>query len=70
MNSKIISAPWNEEQIAALKLRQSRLDIHPYTCVEHFWKPLTPTHKGWVCTVEFCNYTQDWALATDAPKEK
>lgn len=54
-------APWTEEQIKRLNLRQDDERRHPYTCGNDSTHPrLVPTKDGWVCAE--CDYTQDWVL--------
>lgn len=65
MTIAMIRAPWTAGQIAALRGRQSRSDLHPYTCREHSVIPLSPTRWGWRCPVPSCDYRQDWAHALD-----
>lgn len=57
----IVRAPWTDEQVAALELRQDNEMLHEYTC--ECGHQLIPSNKGWWC--EECPYTQDWAHAYD-----
>jgi len=61
-NPNLSYAPWTDEQVYRLEVRQSIDYMHPYTCVCG-GGDLTPTMNGWVC--KFCDYTQDWCLKSD-----
>ena len=63
---KIVKAPWTEEQIKLLDERQTREDMHPYTC--ECGHNLEPFKSGWYCENQ-CGYHQDWCLEEDV-KEK
>jgi hypothetical protein len=56
-------APFTVEQVNHLNGFQGDGWIHPFTCPnEHPDKSdLVATTAGWVCPVEGCDYTQDWA---------
>lgn len=65
-----ITAPWTEEQVAALTRWQNNPMVHPHTCAKRDGHPVDPegdhgvlvaTTEGWKC--RHCDYTQDWALA-------
>lgn len=58
-------APWNKKQIAALLSWQTSGWIHPYTCSKHTsgGVRLLPTREGWICSIQTCNYKQNWAIA-------
>lgn len=62
------TAPWTEEQVAALNQFQNARWMHPFTCGKREGHPLDPegdygvlvaTKDGWIC--RHCDYTQDWA---------
>lgn len=42
-----ITAPWDDNQLSMLRLRQSDTRKHPYT--HSCGSTLIPTHSGWVC---------------------
>lgn len=54
-------APWTDEEVIALTLRQQNPTMHEYTC--ECGKILIPTTNGWICSE--CDYTQDWCHAFD-----
>jgi len=55
-----ITAPWTDEQVAALNRWQGNDAVHPFTCPNsHQGRELTATAKGWVC--KGCGYKQNWA---------
>jgi hypothetical protein len=59
------TAPWTDEQVAALNVFQNQGRFHPFTCGrDHSGSSpvLTATPEGWRCPVDDCDYTQDWAL--------
>ena len=57
------NAPWTEDDVASLRLRQAA-PFHEYTCGDDSAHgPLTPTRDGWVCGR--CAYRQDWAFESD-----
>lgn len=61
-----IHPPWTPAQVAALTGFQYSGSLHPFTCPneEHDQEfLLVATKAGWVCSVEWCTYTQDWAHA-------
>jgi hypothetical protein len=69
-DSRIIRAPWTDEQVAALNRFQTGGRMHPFTCRHrdqsgHVERPhadlgqLVATRDGWTCPD--CGYTQDWA---------
>jgi len=60
MVSERVTAPWTEEQVAALNEYQHSGCFHPYTCPFNSGACLVATREGWVC--EHCGYTQDWML--------
>jgi len=55
-------APWSEQQVKRLTVRQQREGAHPYTC--ECGHTLLPTEDGWYCLP--CNYRQNWCLSADA----
>ena len=57
----IVQAPFNADQVAALKDWQDAGIVHPFTCAQHSQHSLTPTADGWKCEVPGCVYTQNWA---------
>ncbi len=61
---KLNKAPWTQEQVELLKLRQVN-GFHEYTCVCS--KTLIPTLLGWVCS---CGYTQNWCHDADLKTKK
>lgn len=61
----ISHAPWSEEQVENLALRQEG-PLHPYTHSHGLDSiELVPTRDGWVCGGTDCQYTQDWAHEVD-----
>jgi hypothetical protein len=42
-----MKAPWDDEQLEMLRLRQGDTRKHPYT--HTCGAILTPTHSGWIC---------------------
>jgi len=42
-----MQAPWDDEQLEMLRLRQNDRRLHPYT--HSCGAALIPTHSGWVC---------------------
>jgi hypothetical protein len=70
-------APWNDEQLELLRLRQGDRRLHPYT--HDCGTALIPTHSGWICLkclgpeVEipglgkgrFVQVVQDWCYNAD-----
>lgn len=58
--------PWSEDVLNNLQKRQAAEHLHAYTCVVHSNISLIPTVDGWNCSEEGCDYTQDWALTSDA----
>ncbi len=63
--TKTIKAPWNEDQVTALELRQADESKHQYTCERHSKTGLVPTKDGWKCPEKWCRYKQNWAHAVD-----
>ena len=63
--SDLITAPWTEEQVAALNDYQRGGWMHPFTC--HDNAVLVATAAGWTCLS--CDFTQDWAHAFMADRE-
>lgn len=61
-------APWTEEQVERLQLRQQTYLLHPYTCLRHSYRALRPTVNGWVCDGPGCDYSQNWAQDVDVNK--
>lgn len=57
--------PWTEIQVERLRLRQQTNMLHPYTCMKHSHRALTPTTNGWVCGAPGCDYSQNWAHDID-----
>jgi hypothetical protein len=62
----IIKAPFTKVQINHLWDYQLSGRMHPFTCGKRDNHPenegiLVPTFDGWVCPVDGCGYTQDWA---------
>jgi len=55
----MIKAPFDSKQIDSLKRFQECGYYHPFTCGK-CRSDLEPTPNGWICSVESCNYTQDW----------
>ena len=43
----LIKAPWDDEQLEMLRLRQGDTRKHPYT--HTCGAILVPTHSGWIC---------------------
>lgn len=62
-------APWSVKQVYALKARQKDIKLHAYTCGWHSDTVLIPTYYGWVCAINGCDYTQNWALKGDTEYE-
>lgn len=60
-------APWTDQQVRKLIIRQANPHFHPYTC--ECGEELTPTTNGWYCEVNDCDYCQDWCLAQDVGEE-
>jgi hypothetical protein len=60
-----VFAPWNQAQVAGLKVRQRDSRLHPYTCVAHSSTPLVPSRLGFECAFAGCGYHQNWALTID-----
>ena len=56
-----IHPPWDQETVNGLNRWQSRGVFHPFTCENGH--DLVATPDGWVCWIETCGYTQDWAWA-------
>lgn len=67
-------APWSEEDVVLLTLRQQVSWLHEYTCptdheIEHATLPikanlvLIATPRGWYCPI--CRYRQSWCHAAD-----
>ena len=63
-----LKAPWTRDQVIALNESQFKYSmyIHPFTCGRHNFPNgdhprLVATPTGWVCPMEMCDYTQDWA---------
>jgi len=54
--------PWSKKQVEALKRRQAKNYMQPYTC--DCGRKLVPTKEGWRCPK--CQYVQWWAFADDA----
>lgn len=67
-----IQAPFSPERVAALNRYQTRGKFHPFTCPnEHVGEAvLLATREGFVCPVEGCEYSQDWAHAFMAQEEE
>lgn len=71
MSMDAIVAPWSERQVQALNEFQHSGLWHPFTCGRRSEHPgqwphqdegiLTATAQGWVCPVQECEYTQNWA---------
>lgn len=67
MELEKVNAPWTFEQVA--KLNEAQFEyahrIHPFTCGKHHYLESHPvlvaTRDGWVCPIETCLYTQNWA---------
>lgn len=59
----VVVAPWTEEQVRALRVRQANPDLPYYSCGNDSTQ-LVPTSDGWICLR--CGYTQNWAHAADA----
>ena len=61
------SPPWTLEQVQGLNEYQSCSWVHPFTCPDHSYHPVTEgqenvlvaTTDGWVCP--HCDYRQLWA---------
>ena len=63
----ISRAPWSQEEVESLTLRQKEIRLHPYTCGNDSRHTLlVPTNLGWMCTD--CDYTQDWAHKADTER--
>lgn len=62
-----LMAPFSDEVVWRLARFQATGYMHPFTCGrrgEHFRLNeglLIPTNAGWICPVDSCGYTQDWA---------
>jgi len=59
-----VVAPFTEAQVAALNRWQTDRRAHPFTCGNEDHEAhvrLIATTEGWVCGVQTCGYTQDWA---------
>lgn len=64
-----LEAPWTTGEVLALIKYQTSSQFHPYTCPNHesLLFPyrgsvrLIPTYDGWVCSIDTCGYTQNWA---------
>lgn len=63
-------APWSLATVKALKRRQADPNKHAYTCEWHSDTTLIPTHDGWICVINGCDYTQNWALKYDTIIER
>lgn len=59
----ISRAPWTEQEIRSLEMRQADHGLHSYTC--HVCSSvLVPRQEGWYCNV--CEMgVQDWAHLSD-----
>jgi hypothetical protein len=60
----MMTAPWSEEQVAALNKYQKDGRMHPFTCPGEFeqckaHRELIATTNGWVC--QCGKYKQNWA---------
>jgi len=64
--SRVVYAPWTDEQVAALERRQDNDMLHEYTC--NCGHQLIPSTNGWWC--EECPYTQNWCHKSDAEYPK
>lgn len=65
---KLIKAPFTEEQVHKLNLRQYDAMKHPYTCPlqgdAHYQEGVLVAYEdGWRCP--HCGYRQDWCLGSD-----
>lgn len=66
----IIRAPFDGKTVKALNRYQYGLKFHPYTCGNDAFvhpagnRTLVATKAGWVCPIDGCGYTQDWAHET------
>lgn len=71
MSDAIITAPWSEDQVAALNAFQVSGVAHPFTCEgEHQQhQTLIAELDGWHCPDPDCSFTQDWALSVMADRE-
>ena len=59
-----VIAPWTDEQVLNLLRWQSCPWVHPFTCAKEHklgGVRLLPTNEGWVCSIQTCDYTQNWA---------
>jgi len=68
---KKIMAPFSKEQVLALTGFQAYAEdgiFHGYTCNKDHEDqvPLIAQEEGWKCSIESCDFTQDWALESSA----
>ena len=56
------TTPWSDEIVRELNRYQKERKYHPYTCDKGH--DLIATTNGWVCSVDGCKYTQNWAHGT------
>lgn len=71
-DNPIITAPWTEDQVAALNACQASGLFHPFTCGNHrhqLQQTLIAELDGWHCPDTTCDYTQDWAMATMSDRQ-
>jgi len=63
--SEHIRAPFTAEQAAALNGFQQAGNMHPFTCARGHLSGhvslVAVAEAGWICPVDTCDYTQDWA---------
>lgn len=69
--SEKLRAPWDRATVEALNRYQFAGVMHHYTCARdtHQKVVLVATKGGWVCPIEACDYTQDWAHAFSTDPE-
>lgn len=54
------TAPWTDEQVAALNDHQRHGGMHGFTCGTHSSALLEARNDGWHCVVEGCSWHQTW----------
>lgn len=55
-----VFAPFTPDQVESLNACQRLSGLHPFTC-PHDRAMLAAQSTGWVCTMERCTFTQNWA---------